>query len=955
MESTLLQFLFLILAAHGAWAIARCGILYHVVLQLRSQFISRTTIQPQETSPPSQLKMEPANTGHTRDKQHLKRVDQEHFNEVDTTASRGMPPFAIQEQRTSLKTRDWIWVPFHTAEYVVLHILIIVEGCLILFMMIGILLEVQAVYSEHGFQSSGRNDEYRISEQITITRDENGVTHIYSADEKDAYYALGWVHARDRLFQLEMHQRAASGTLSEIFGNLTLEADRFLHRAGVPFNAKKHYLALSEHTQSIISAYAAGINEFIDSAIILPFEFYLLGIEPSHWIPENSVGFGQLMSLSFGKSWSDDLKRYELMKVRHISETRVKELWPSYASFLPTILTAANLNTTLPQANNDQLPSNSGNWHVSSRESGATSILQALDQLKILLPYFFGSEKGSNSWVIGGQKTSSGKPFVVNDPHLSYTSPMIWHLSHIKVGDGSRINQVGGYFPGAPAQLVGHNSHGSWGITIGYADISDIYVIDEVNSKKYMYGQDVLFYETREEEIRIRGYPSPEKISIRITLAGPVISDSGFSYITSSDDTSAAADILSLKWSCTEVDRTLDALHGLSHAKSMPNFTAQVAHWNGPGVNLVYGNENGDISYHATGRIPIRAAGHIGDFPIVASPSTEWVSYIPSNKNPRSENPSERILLTANEKVVPYSSNYIYDIQPSNRDYYDGQRSHILRQRAIEVYGWNASQTLGAEEMKKLQLDLISGSYDYYSQMIRRIASSSTSNELQRTWATRLLSWNGTVDTNSRLATVYEAWLLEFMNVGTSEAYDPSTDPQKYWNNKYYLLRLVYNSSDSQYRSTDAACRDGGGDCLSEARAALSNAIETLGGNADLDSIPRYGILHKGVWKHPLFGGTILKDIFGRSASLGGDSYSVNCAGGMTPASWSATYGASYRQIINTADWDDSDYILPLGQSASPFSKWFDNLLTPYIQSKYIKIKRSSYQVVSMVAFTPSP
>jgi penicillin G amidase len=897
----------------------------------------------------------------------------------------------------TFRLRDWIWLIPETVSFLLLQLLVVVEIILIVCMAFALLLDYQAHYLENGAGlappppppdiNHPERSAFFLQSAVVITRDAQGIPHITAETTEDAHYGLGWSHARDRLFQLELHRRVASATLSEILGPVTLDADRFARRAGIPYNARKHFSYLDHHTQEQLQAYVAGINAFIESAWLYPLEFYVLGIRPSHWLPENCVGFGQVMSIGFSKSWKDDLRRYEMMKERDLSQSRVEQLSPAYGAFLPTILTNSNLNSTLSEtnfvttgnANGDDTESHTTTATKATKKqekkpekkqekkklSGATSVMHALKTLNDLFPYFFGEVIGSNSWVVGGGKTKTGRPFVVNDPHLSFSSPMIWHFSHMRVKDGSDVDLVGAFFPGAPAVLVGHNSHGSWGITIGYADLSDVFVIDAIDAKTYRYGDAILSYDERVEYIQVRGQPLPERLNIRLSSAGPIISDSGFDSTSQiGNDNSDTTDVLALAWTSTTIDTSLDAFHALSHAKNLSAFTTAVAKWTGPGVNLVYGNKDGDIAYYSTGRLPIRAAGVVGDFPVTYGPTTAWLGVLDPSSNPSSINPEESMLFTANEKVVPFTTSYKYNIQPSNRDFHDGMRSQILRSAALERLSWSSRQDLSATDMKQLQLDLISGTYYYFSPMLARIASDPSSTSLQRLWASRLVNaWNGTCATDSKYPSVYEGWLIEMFNVGSGEVYDTEgEEPDRKWGNRFYLLRLLYNSTgasiaDSQYQSSDSACI-GGGDCLKSAQAALTKAVETLlGGNEDEDSIPDYGQMHQGSWQHILFQYIpVLQEIYGRRAPLGGDGFSVNCAGVEIAgkSTWTAKYGASIRMIVDTDDFDASQFILPLGEVASPWSPYFDNFFQPYLQSQYVEIRRSDYSSASQYTIHPS-
>ena len=329
---------------------------------------------------------------------------------------------------------------------------------------------------------------------VTIARDGDGVPLITAADDEDAAFGLGFVHAQDRLFQMETMRRAGAGRLSEIFGAPAIAADRQTRVLGLYRLAEAEVASLSEPVRRGLEAYAAGVNAFLASRSgALPPEFLLLRFTPEPWRPADSLVWGKLMDLQLAGNYRGELLRARLL--RTLSPDDLAFLYPEYPKDAPTTL--AELATIYRQ-----LP---------------------LDRLYAALPPAVGPIHASNNWVVDGAHSLSGKPLVANDPHLAFGAPGFWYLARLKTPEREI---AGGTAPGTPLVLIGHNDRIAWGFTTTTGDVEDLFIekIDPSDPGRYLTPDGSAAFLTREERIAVRG-EEPIALTIRTTRHGPVLSD----------------------------------------------------------------------------------------------------------------------------------------------------------------------------------------------------------------------------------------------------------------------------------------------------------------------------------------------------------------------------------------------------------------------------------------------
>ena len=362
---------------------------------------------------------------------------------------------------------------------------------------------------------------------VDIVRDANAVAHIYAGSAVDAYFALGFAHAQDRLWQLEMHRRIAAGRLAEILGPGALDTDRFLRTLGVRRNADAIVAGLAPDAQAAFQAYADGINAYLRTRTgPLPPEFVITGApSPAPWQPADSVAWQTMMAWDLGGNWSQELLRMRLSQ--RLSLAQINAVLPPYPG--DAVIPTRDYTT----------------WYRTL--AGTTAQLTAV---AAVAPAGQVEGMGSNNWVLGGAHTVSGKPLLANDPHLAMTAPALWYLAQLSAPG---MNVIGASMPGLPGIVLGRNDRIAWGFTNTAPDVQDLYIerINPANPRQYQTPQGWADFAMRTETIRVKGQPDVS-LTVRATRHGPVIS--GALPIVDRAALDAQAHVIAFAWTALRAD-----------------------------------------------------------------------------------------------------------------------------------------------------------------------------------------------------------------------------------------------------------------------------------------------------------------------------------------------------------------------------------------------------------------
>ena len=527
---------------------------------------------------------------------------------------------------------------------------------------------VVSVYAMHSLPKlSGQTTLAGLSAGVSVRRDQADVTHILATQPLDAYRALGMVHAQERPWQLALNRRVMHGTLSEVFGPVSLPVDKLMRTLGIAQAAQAQWAGLPPDAKEVLQAYADGINAHMASGAQADSpEFKLLGLKPQaqatkgeFWTPQDSVGWALMMALDLGGNWGTEFARFS--SAQAVDTAALWQLFPPYAGEAPASATdlaalyrslgvyatpAQAAKASEAGANNSMLASENGKFD-SEKTDPASSPVASLQQWADGLGHVEG--KGSNNWVVAGQASASGQPLLANDPHLGLSAPAIWYFARLQspAGQGAQaahagLDVIGATLPGLPFVVLGRNAHVAWGFTNTNPDVQDLYLeaINPANPAQYRVpapaGQTAWAdFETRVETIRVKGQPDVSH-TVRSTRHGPVLSDAQASHAQVMD---TSRFVLALRWAALDADNhtVLAGLEG-AHARST-NELLGVAyrHYHSPMQNVVAADTAGRVAYKAAGRVPTRAPDN--DLRGVApAPGWEarydWTGWIPYAETP---------------------------------------------------------------------------------------------------------------------------------------------------------------------------------------------------------------------------------------------------------------------------------------------------------------------------------
>ncbi|MGW7315570.1 penicillin acylase family protein [Streptomyces sp. NPDC054854] len=658
---------------------------------------------------------------------------------------------------------------------------------------------------------------------VDVKRDENGIPQLYADNDEDLFRAQGFVHAQDRFWEMDVRRHMTSGRLSEMFGSGQVETDAFLRTLGWRQVAQAEYdTKLSPETKKYLQAYADGVNAYLKgkSGKDLSVEHATLklseGYAPEQWSPVDSVAWLKAMAWDLRGNMQDEIDRS--LMANKLSQAQIDELYPPYpfdrnkpiveggtvagGKYTPQG-TGTGTGTGAGTGAGTGTGTGSGSGTGSSTGSGTgtgtgsqalpqggstasglagnataqgasvglrtqlTSLAKTLDEIPAILGPN-GSGIGSNSWVISGKHTTTGKPLLANDPHLSPQLPSVWYQMglHCRATSPQCQYDVAGYtFSGMPGVVIGHNADIAWGMTNLGADVTDLY-LEQVRPDGYVYDNKTLPFTVRDEVIKVAGGPS-KKITVRSTNNGPLISDRSDELGTVGSRApvpSSAPDrgdgyAVALRWTALDPGKSMDAVFKLNRAKDFPGFRAAAADFEVPSQNLIYADNKGatgNIGYQAPGRIPIRTQGD-GRLPAPGwDPKYAWKSgnagYIPQNEMPWELNPARGYVVTANQAVTESGTGagkYPYLL---TTDWGYGARSQRIND-LIEAKIKDSGK-ISTDDMRTMQMD---NSSEIAALLTPMLAKIQVSDPDVRSAQKLLEGWNYTQEPDSAAAAYFNA------------------------------------------------------------------------------------------------------------------------------------------------------------------------------------------------------
>ena len=734
-----------------------------------------------------------------------------------------------------------------------------------------------------------------LSAPVEVWRDSLGVPHVWAANEADLFRAVGYVHAQDRLWQMELFRRVADGRMAEILGPQLVETDRFLRTLGMGRAA-----ALNEHTldpasRALLQAYADGVNEWIDHHPgPLPPEFLALRFKPGHWTVRNTIAIGKVMAWDLA-DWNVglDLQRATNM----VGPQLAADVAPYYPDWGATILGAdadwAGKNGT-PVArpmllNRAVSPSPAPADSAAARPASAVP-LPRVPPLALALLDGVSTARASNSWVIGGARTRSGRPILANDTHLALRAPSLWYLAAIH---GGPIETAGMMIPGVPVVVIGHSRRVAWGYTNAMVDDVDFFVeeVDPADSTRYRTPEGWARFEVRAETIQVKG-GAPVVQRVRSTRHGPVLSDV---------EERVPGKVLAMRWTAQDPSSEMVAMMGMNRAANAQDFILAIRDFNNPHQNVVFADTSGTIGYWMGGRVPVRRGGD-GVLPVPGwTGQGDWTGYLSIDQHPHVLNPAEGFIVTANNRQLPAAAGYPHLI---TSDWAEPYRAMRIREMVM------AGRALTAADVAREQMD----QRDLMALRYRRFAVRGAELAGDSAAARALLAWSGDATVDSHAAALFYVWLE---NLRHRIADDEFRRKRPYFP-RTALERVLDRGGGAwvdDIRTPKVETLD------DQLGAAMREAIATVGAQT-------WGELHVTQINHPLGVSAALNRALGLNIGPfpnGGSGNTVDVAGyGARTPPFVNSYGPSQRHVVDLGDVDgDGGFVIPTGQSGVPTSRHY--------------------------------
>ena len=740
--------------------------------------------------------------------------------------------------------------------------------------------------------------------EIRIERDADGVPLITARDDEDAAFGLGFVHAQDRLFQMELQRRYGAGRLAEIFGREAVTIDRQMRVLGLYSAAEAEIPFLSASVRRGLEAYAAGVNAFLVSRHgALPPEFLLLRFVPEPWQPADSLVWGKLMAVRLGGNYRGELLRARM--ARTIPEADLAFLYPEYPKDAPTTL------------------------------SDMRSIYGrlALDALYEALPPVVGPIYASNNWVVDGRHSASGKPLLANDPHLEFGAPGFWYLARLRT---PQHEIAGGTAAGSPFVLVGHNERIAWGFTTTTADVEDLFIerVDPTDPARYLTPQGPAPFASRHETIAVRG-ATPVDITIRTTRHGPVLSDVLAPGVADPGYVLALAATFMIPQ-----DLSAEALWELDRAADWPSFRQALRNFVGPIQNIVYGDVDGTIGFIAPGLVPIRrggegwlpAPGWTGDY--------DWVGFVPFAELPSAVNPPSGHFVSANNKVVPDTYPYFL-----SRDWDLPNRAERIEAllAATPVQTPGSSAAIEADTLSLMAQRLV-------PLMTRIKPADAAGSEV----IGRLRRWDFRMDRDEVEPLLFTVWLREFSRKVLFNRLGEAA--RGYWDLKPRVIEAVLTEREDWCEDPKQPTHEGCAASLGGSlKAALARLCRAYG--SDMRQW-RWGNAHTAIFANPVFGRIpVLRDWLDLSIPTSG-GYDTLDRGPSTIGDedhpFAQRFGAGLRTITDLAAPSDATMMITPGQSGNPLSGHFADLLSRWRDFDWLVPGRSSATATLVLVPEPS-
>ena len=806
---------------------------------------------------------------------------------------------------------------------------------------------------------------------VSIARDPSDVTHIKAASPHDAWMALGYVHAQERGWQMEFNRRVMHGELSEVFGPSTLDTDKLLRTLGIVRAAERQWESLPVEAKAALQAYSDGIEAFYSgtSQTLAP-EFHLLGVKPGGragkpWSPQDAVAWSLMMALDLGGNWGTEFAR--LTAARTVDTATLWQLFPPYPGEQPAskvdfskLYAGLGVYRTVPDATKKVAAMARKNWiadlfdaekPAKTAFSMAAEINQWAKELSVI------DGKGSNSWVVAGKHTVSGKALLANDPHLGLSAPAIWYFASlqapgVKAADGkvsAPVDAIGATLPGLPFVVLGRTSKAAWTFTNTAPDVQDLYLeqINPANPDQYRlppvgnapsWGD----FKLRRETIHVKGQPDVE-LRVRESRHGPVLSDVQKSH---ADLIDTGKYVTALRWAALDADNQT-VLAGLraNQAQSVPELLAAFSAYHSPMQNLVAADTQGGLAFKAVGKVPLRKADN--DIRGLApSPGWDarydwngWIDYAQTPQVNQAEIEAKGFWVTANERITPPGYPFFMG-QDWTVPYRHDHVNELLA--AKPVHNLASLQKIQADQLSPATLKLL----PFLMQ-----ASQASTHPLAAQARDMLKVFKGVMSAESAAPLVFSAWADEL----TRGVLGVKLGPE--------LTKTLYGRRHFRATIEDVMARDdrqwcGAAGCAALSHVALDRALDRLTIDYGTDvSKWNWGRAHYALSAHKPFDNVpLLARFFDVLSPTGGDTFTIN-AGQYWPiegkASFASRQASSMRVLYDLSDLESSLFIYQTGQSGLVFSSRYRDMSDAWVAVQYRPLQMNPATLAHKLTLRP--
>ena len=729
--------------------------------------------------------------------------------------------------------------------------------------------------------------------KVNVYFDERLVPHVFADNDEDLYFAQGYLHAKFRLFQMELQTMYAAGRLCEIFGNnpTILKVDRETRRSGMAWaaqNALKEFEA-DPVSKTVCDAYTAGVNAYIESLTEaqLPIEYKLLGYRPEKWSNLKIALFLKQMSRTLAGN-VDDL---ELTNERlFIPFSEFKVLYPQVLdSVIPIIPAGTKFD---PPGIIPIKPRTADSLYFGKNDS--THVTEMIKQ---------DPNNGSNNWVVAGVKTKSGAPILCNDPHLDLTFPSIWYEMQL---NSPNVNVYGATFPGSPNVIVGFNDNIAWGVTNAQRDVKDFYEVKFKDDSKQQYWFNNQWQSTQlhVDTFKVRGAQDVYD-TVAYTVFGPVMFDNSFA------DTLAKNLAIACRWTAHDPSNEGMTFFKLNRAKNYDDYLEAIKFFTCPGQNFIFASKSGDIAIWQQGKFPARWDGQGMMIMPGEDASYSWQGFIPQSENPHAINPQQGYLASANQR--PVDSTYPYFI-PGN----------YLNARSISInHHLKNMQQVTIDDMKKLQTDYFNVTAEDARPLLLKYIRESDLNNDSKKYLNIFRNWDLMASADSKGQTVYQLWwdslaaevwkdeLMKVQPVAVIPVEQTLLEALLRDSAFKYIDNVNTPQKETLYDDVTAAFQ----------KASVELAKEEKAGKLEWAKHKSPRILH-------LLRSSLMP--FSEAIPVGGNDDIINAT--------KNTHGPSWRMIVQLSQTTEAYGVYPGGQSGNPGSKFYDDFVPAWMKGQYYSL-----------------